>query len=411
MFLLLWTFLRGYVAVDVTGPAIERFLNMAAHKGIYIWDAKPITDGIRMHCSVKGFRMLRSCAKKTKCRLKISSRIGMPFIMHRYRRRKILMGGIAFFVLFLFAMSSFVWRIDIEGNERLESAAILDFVANYGLEVGSFKRNINHEQVTHALLSNFSDISWADVSTRGTRTTIIVSESIAQEPPIPWDIPCHIVASRDGLITGIVTARGTPKVRQNDIVRKGDILVSSEVTLESEHTGQTTIVFVHAYAEVWAKMYTPIRFSIPLSYTHKNFTGNIHLQYSIEWLIFRPGGINNILKGRNPFDNYGKMVSNVQIGADFNYPMPFIWTTATFREFIPETRHRTVDEAKAMAERIITERIIREFDFHADIVNKQIHFEEQDNQLVVSALITTNERIDTPAPVENPLETQATVEE
>ena len=406
MFRKLWTFLRGYVSVQVTGSAVERFLNMAAHKGIYIWDARPIPNGVQMCCTIKGFKMLRSCIKKTKCRLKISQRYGFPFIMHRYRKRKILMGGIAFFVLFLFVMSSFVWQIDIVGNERVESEKILEFAASHGLEVGVFKRLINHGEITHAILSNFSDISWADVSTQGTRTTIIISETIPPTAYIPWDIPCHIVASRDGLITDIVTARGTPKVRQNDVVQAGDILVSSAVTLESEHTGQVTVEYVHAYAEVWAKMYTPIRLTIPLTYTYRAYTGNTHSQFSVEWLILRPGNINNIFHSRIPFDNYGKMESHVQLGARVNYPLPFIWTTTTYKEFIPQTRHRTADEAKIMADRIITERIIREFDFEADILNKQIHFEEQEEQLVVSALITTNERIDKSVPVESSLESQ-----
>jgi len=404
MFLWLWTFFRGYVAINVTGSSVERFLNMAAHRGIYIWDIKPIPNGVQMHCSIKGFKMLRSCVKKTKCRIKISQRFGFPFVMHRYRKRKILMGGIAFFILFLFAMSSFVWQIDIEGNERIEKAEILDFVATHGLESGTFKHFINHSEITQALLLNFSDISWADVYTRGTRTTIIISETIPQVPTIPWDIPCHIIASRDGLITSIVTASGTPKVRQNDVVRAGDILVSSAVTLESEHTGQVTVEYVHAYAEVWAKMYTPIRLTIPLAFTYREYIGNIHRQFSIEWLILRPGSINNIFYSRIPFDNYGKIVSHTQLGANVNYPLPFIWTTTTYEEFIPQTRHRTVDEAKIMADRIITERIIREFDFQADIINKQIHFEQQDEQLVVSVLITTNERIDKSAPVQSSLD-------
>ena len=408
MFLKFWTFLRGYVSVEVTGSAVERFLNMAAHKGIYIWNAKPIPNGVQMCCSIKGFKMMRSCLKKTKCRLKISQRFGFPFIMHRYRKRKVLMGGMAFFVLFLFVMSSFIWQIDVVGNERVERDKILEFVASQGLETGVFKRFVNHGEITHAILSSFSDISWADVSTQGTRTTIIISETIAPTTYISWDIPCHVVASRDGLITNIVTARGTPKVQQNDVVRAGDILVSSAVTLESEHTGQVTVEYVHAYAEVWAKMYTPIRLTIPLTYTHRVYTGNIHRQFSVEWLVFRPGNINNIFYGRIPFDNYGKMISHVQLGTNVNYPLPFIWTTTTYNEFIPQTRQRTLDEAKIMADRIITERIIREFDFEADIINKQIHFEVQDNQLVVSALITTNERIDKSVPVESSLENPPT---
>jgi len=402
MFLWLWTFLKGYVAVEVRGTSVERFLNLVAHRGIYVWDVSPIEGAVRMHCSVKGFRMLKDCAKKTKCRLKIAQREGLPFVMHRYRKRKILMGGIAFFVLSLYIMSSFIWRIDVEGNERVPSREILEFSSSHGLSIGAFKPFVDHKELTRQLLFQFPDISWADVHTQGTRTNIIVSETIPDQPLIPRDIPCDIVASRDGLVTSIITAAGMPKVRQNDVVREGDILVSGALPVQSDHLGQSTTIFVHAYAEVWAKMYTPIQFSIPMSYTYKTYTGNKRSHHSLEWLIGGQGSI-NLFHGRIPFDNYDRIVSYTQPGASGDYPLPLIWTQVTYKEFIPETRHRTVEGAKALADRIITERIIREFDFHADIIDKQIQFIEKPDQLVVNALITTNERIDKAVPIENPL--------
>ena len=400
MFLWLWTFLRGYVAVEVAGSSVERFLNLAAHRGIYIWDVCQVKHGVRMHCSIKGFRMLRDCAKKTKCRLRIVQREGVPFVMHRYRRRKILVGGAAFFILFLYAMSSFIWHIDVRGNDRVSSEDILQFGYANGLRIGAFKHFVDHRALARQLLFEFSDIGWADVYTRGTRTTITVSEIIPEQPRISRDTPCHIVASRDGLITSIATSAGMPKVRQNDVVREGDILVSGTIPMESEHIGQSTTIFVHAYAEVWAKMYTPLQIAIPMSYTSKAFTGNERRHYSISLLAGWQNTI-NLFHGRIPFTNYDKIVSHTQPGASGDYPLPFIWTQTTYQEFVPETRHRTIEGAKAMAERIITERIIREFDFHADIIDKQIQFIEQPDQLVVIALITTNERIDKAVPIEH----------
>ena len=413
MFLWLWTFLKGYVTVEVSGTSVERFLNMAAHRGVYCWDVSENkingTSGIKMNCSISGFRMLRDCAKKTKCRLKVSRREGIPFIMHKYRRRKILMGGVLFFVLSLYIMSSFIWRIEIEGIERVPEEDILEFSRSAGLHIGAFKYFVDHEEITRNLLLNFPDIGWADVHTRGTRTKIIIAETIdvKTHPGVPRDIPCNIVAARDGLITSIVTAAGMPKVRQNDVVREGDILVSGVLPVESEHLGQSSILFVHAYAEVWAKMYTPIQFAIPMSYIHKNFTGNERRQHSISWLFSTPferSSINffhNILFGRISFESYDKIVSHVQPGATSDYPLPFIWTVVTYREFIPETHHRSIEGAKALADRIITERIIREFDFHADIIDKQVQFIERPDQLIVYALITTNERIDKAVPIES----------
>jgi hypothetical protein len=58
-----------------------------------------------------------------------------------------------------------------------------------------------------------------------------------------------------------------------------------------------------------------------------------------------------------------------------------------------------LEEAMELAERMVTGRIVREFEFEADIVDKKIEFSEGRGVLNVSALITTNERIDTVVPL------------
>lgn len=38
MFLALWNYICGYVIIYVTGFSVERMLNMAINKGVFIWD-------------------------------------------------------------------------------------------------------------------------------------------------------------------------------------------------------------------------------------------------------------------------------------------------------------------------------------------------------------------------------------
>ena len=46
----LLTFLRGSVTVDITGVSVERFLNLAAHRGVNIWNVSPVENGLRFPC-------------------------------------------------------------------------------------------------------------------------------------------------------------------------------------------------------------------------------------------------------------------------------------------------------------------------------------------------------------------------
>ena len=393
MFLWIWQNLRGYVTIEVTGFSIERFINMAAHKGIYLWDITYTPAGVYMNVSIKGFKLLRECGRKTRCKYRIRKKNGVPFILHKYRKRKILLGGLLFSITLIYLMSCFVWLIDIKGNERIKRQDLLTFCAREGLHIGAFKYKINNKQLKIDLMNNFHDISWLDIYIKGTRAVIQLTETIQTPQVIDKSAPCNIIASKDGLITSIVTGAGKPLVKQNDVVRKGDILVAGEFMAE----GDDGSIFkrVHAYSEVWAKMYNEITFEIPLTYDEKEYTGEFKKMYSIR--IF--DRVFDLFHTDAGYLNYDRSIKHNQLSFGEDYPLPVILLTYSYREFKPVTRTRTLDEAKELAEKMVNARIIKEFDFAADIIDKSIALQETRDKLLVKALITTNERIDKEAPM------------
>jgi hypothetical protein len=104
------------------------------------------------------------------------------------------------------------------------------------------------------------------------------------------------------------------------------------------------------------------------------------------------------------------MTTQHQPGAGGDYPLPFVWLTTHYAEFVLEPRTRTPNQARELAERQLTARILREFDLGIDITEKRITLEETEDALLVHALIITNERIDTQVPIGelqwNPLSSQ-----
>ncbi|MCL2356952.1 MAG: sporulation protein YqfD [Defluviitaleaceae bacterium] len=401
MMLDFWQFTKGYVRIEVTGFTVERFINMAAFRNIYLWDVRRVESGVQLNVSIRGFKMLRMCARKTKCKTKIVEKNGLPFLAHRYRRRKVFFGGVLFFFAGLIALSMFIWQIEIEGNDRISHDTILTFLENEGLYSGALKMRLNDDSIRDAILQNFDEIIWADVYTRGTRTQILISEALPVPEVFDRQTPVHVVASGEGLITGIATAAGAPMVRQNDVVREGDMLVSGILELDPENPG-STLVYVHADAEVWARRFHSLNFTVELTYETKIFTGRTTRQRTLDVLDFRinlPGGGNN-------FESYDRITTYNQVGARGNYPLPVILTTEHFSEFTPGSRTRTSDEARLLAESMVTSRIIREFDFGVDIVSRELQFSETDDILHVRALITTHERIDRQIPITVPTPAQ-----
>ena len=390
MFLWLWKVLRGYVTVEVRGAAVERFINMAVFKGIYLWDIERESGVCRMKVSIKGFRMLRECQHKTKSHIKIVGRAGFPFFVHKYRKRKFLLGGLIFFVLALTALSSFIWKVDISGNERVSRESIIAFLNTEGLGTGELRYGIDTKRISKDIVAHFPDVTWASVYIKGTRATIQIAETIPDKTIIDNSAPCDVVAAKDGLITGIVTAAGRPLAKEGDTVRKGDVIVSGKV-LADGNDGVVLEKNVHASAEVWAKTYYTITFDVPYNWEEKVYTGKTQKKH--EFLIFN-WKIGSFWAS-NSFTNYDIITDRTQVSFGEDYPLPAIMVTDTYKEFTMEKRTRTKEQAEVLADRLVTGRIIREFDIAADIVDKKLTFTDNGNGIGVSALITVNERIDT----------------
>jgi len=399
MLLNLWQFTKGYVRLQITGFSAERFLNMAAYRGVYLWDVERTPEGVHANVTIRGFKRLKGCARKTKCRTKIIGKNGLPFIVFRYRKRKLLVGGVAFFALMMFVLSSFIWHIDIVGGEGVSHAAIYTFLEEQGLSTGSFKPNIDARGLQRELLNHFDELSWADIHTRGTRTTVMIAEAIPRQPIVDRQTPAHVVASQDGLITGIATSSGAPLVRQNDVVRAGEMLVSGIIELGVD-TGMPSTVYVHAYAEVWARRYHSIEFAVPLAYAQKVYTGRTTTRRSLQ-LLFAGNRRIGIPRGI-PFESYERVTTRNQPGVGGDYPLPFILITDRYAEFTWVAHTRTIEEAAELADRMLTNRIMREFDFGIDIIDRHVELSEAPDALNITARITTHERIDQQVPIDHP---------
>ncbi|MBQ6554708.1 MAG: sporulation protein YqfD, partial [Firmicutes bacterium] len=102
MLLSLWKYVKGCVRISVRGFSRERFLNLLAANDIFAWDIVNRRSQIVLTLTVSGFKRIRPILKKTNCRFKIISRGGLPFIVHKYRRRTVFACGFAIFFLLVF---------------------------------------------------------------------------------------------------------------------------------------------------------------------------------------------------------------------------------------------------------------------------------------------------------------------
>ena len=67
------------MVVRVYGYAPERFLNLCSNNGILIWDIRNRGTCYEMKMSIRGFRNIRPYARKTKTKIMIREKHGLPF--------------------------------------------------------------------------------------------------------------------------------------------------------------------------------------------------------------------------------------------------------------------------------------------------------------------------------------------
>jgi similar to stage IV sporulation protein len=388
MFLKLFNFLRGFVTVEVTGFAIARFINLTAYKGVFIWNVRYNEGRTFFCCSIKGFKLLRPPAVKSGSKLKIVRKSGLPFILRRYRSRKAMLLGMLAFVGLMLYLTSFIWLVNVSGNDRLETGELLAKLHELGVAPGLFKRGLDPREIEEELMAAFPALSFSSLEIKGTMARLNVVETIHNKEFVDRSLPCDVIAAKDGIIAEIATEAGRPLVRPGDVVRAGDVLVSGELRAGTDDMGYQSY-YVHAVSKVTAKRFYEYVFDVPLTYIIKSFTGNVKRDYGI--MLFNQKIY--LENSASPFDNYDVRVDESRLNFGANYPLPVVYFKETFREFIPVTVARGVGEAEIMGQTIVNARLLRELPEGSEVVSAALSYTQNGDVLNVSAVVTVLEVI------------------
>ncbi|MBO5149056.1 MAG: sporulation protein YqfD [Anaerotignum sp.] len=388
MFLALWYSLRGYVRIRAKGFSAERFMNMAAFRGVYLWDISYEGAAVTMKADGGSMEILEACSQKTGCSMEILGWGGLPAFLRRFRRRQVWSAGVLCFAAGLYLLSSFIWTVEVEGNERLETEDLLSACEKMGLQPGAWKHGVDTEAVTKGLLMQFSDISWVSVGIKGTDVTIRLAETIEKAERIDRETPCDIIASADGVIVQITAERGTPMVQTGDVVKKGDVLISSELLIglegEEQHTEYTA-----AEGAVTARIWQKLTEELPLQYEETIYSGVEKENHSIvfsekELDIIHPDGAGK----------WEKAVLEEQPLALGDFRLPLSLKKEIWKEYEILEKTRTMEETKSILEENLRKKTENLLSPYGKIEDSKITFEEYADSVRGEAEITLLERID-----------------
>ncbi len=349
-------YLRGYVRVRLYGYAPERFLNLCSNRNILIWNLEYHKEQYEFCISIRGFKQLKPILKKTRTKLIILERTGLPFVMRRYRKRKLFFAGIILCCALLYIMSLFVWKIEINGNLHETDSNIIKFLEEKQVYHGLLKSKIDCEKIEEDLRAGYEDIIWASAKLDGTMLVIDIQENLAtnqqaEEKQSGDDTPSDLVADKEAKIYSILTRAGTPQVEKGDDVKQGDLLVEGKNPVLNDAGEVANYQYCVSDADILGITSYSYHDSFPLKYEDKVFTGRKSSTYGVRLLnnyFNLPHVLHKLEKYDTITDEY-----NLKIGDTFY--LPLLFTRETRREYQIETKLYTKKEAETLAQENLKE--------------------------------------------------------
>ena len=372
--------LFGYVRVRVSGEYPERFLNLCANNGIAVWNVKRRDEILLCSVFARDYKRIRRLRKRSRVRLRIRYRRGIPFVVHRYRYRKGIIVGALIFALFLGLMPKLVWSVEVCGNERVSTAKILSVANQIGIKNGAKISSLDTENMRLDFLIKMPELSWSAINIEGSRVTIDVRERLSPEL-VEDKSPCNLVATADGIITKVYVKKGSAAVKVGDAVRKGDV-----VALGTVEYGDLSTVLCHAMGEIYAETNRKITVTVPLTETKLIPTGKSETKRVFQ--LF--GGYLPLYLGSVKFDYTATAEEKSLRSGDGILPVSII--EAEFREVKKTTVKLSLADAKNRAK---TELKLLETEQlkGAKIKGKSITFAETEDAIILTADYVCEENI------------------
>lgn len=382
---ILLKYILGYVRITVEGYYIERFINICTTSKILIWNLKR-EKGVKLHLNIgiNDFFKAVKVAKKLKCRIKITKKRGIPFLINKYKKRKIFFITLIIIVILIGVSTNFVWNINIEVEDNLELQNIEQDIKEAGLEVGMLKKNVDTQEIINKIRLDRSDISWVGIELKGTNAIVKIVKATEAPEIIDEKDYSNIVAKKSGTITKIIAQNGTAQVKIGDEVEEGQILIQG--TMEGKYTGTR---YVHSLGEVEAIVKYSKTKRIYLKTVEKVTTGEKETKYRIKINNFQI----NFYKTISKFNFYDTIETEKKFKIFSNLYLPISIIKITNQELQEIQKEYTVEEATEIGTKELEQEIEQEIGDGKNILGKNAEVTENEEYIEVSVTYEVIENI------------------
>ena len=346
MYQKLLNFLRGNTLLAVECPMPERFFNLCGVHDIPFWDVKWQGEtAFTVRTTRWGYFRLKSVTGGLDVDMTVRREKGAPVILRRFRRRYVLLGAAAVFVLLFWWGNTYIWDIEVQGNDTIPTEQILRALEKQGVKVGTKALSIDQEDLRNHVLLELEDISWLAVNVSGCTAHVQVVER-HRPPPLLTDAEkCNVIAAKDGLVTKVEALDGRAEVMQGSTVTRGQILISGVV--DSTMTG---VRLLHGMGRVYARTWYELSTIVPLQVTQQGENRKSSARIAA---IFGKQRINFFPKGSVLGPDCDKITLYKPLTLPFGFRLPVTLAVERFSRYDMAGAERSAEEARREGEQTL----------------------------------------------------------
>ena len=350
-------FTDNKIVISITGINTLRFINLLKQNNIRLFNIKRMSDTTECVMFAKDFKKIKSFAKITGVRVRISKKNGPGFFIFNNRNRYFLVAGLIIFIIIILWSTKKIVKIEIHGNEYYASTEIYEFLT---------ENNIVH--------------------INGNTLIITVKENKTVKQEKEDETPCNLVATEDGVVVSIITRAGVPLVKAGDVVKREDVLVYSKIDynkIMGENYGYETVC---CDADILIRVNKEYKDIVNRKYEKRVYTGRIQKVKGIK--------INNlyltISKEKCKFKKYDTETTYSDDRYGFK-KLPVTYFYTTYREYELVESEYTDEELQNILEKKIDNYIEKLKENSIQTESKSVNIRLYSESAVAEGTITTVE--------------------
>lgn len=363
-------FTKGILSITIKGVYLDRLLNICLKNNISLWDISRINDyEITSKIHIGSFKKLCKLGSNTKCKVHITSKKGVPFIVKRFSVRPCLFAGIFLFLISLYFTNSFIWSINISGNETISNAEILENLNTLNVHIGSKSSKIDEYNIKNDMLLNIPNLSFIAINVYGNQLSVQIKERTIAPPIFNPNEAINIISDKNGLIEEINVKSGIAVKHPGETILAGEMIVSSIIPFETDGAR-----YEHALADIKARTWNEQTRVLPTNLQKKDYTGKKHTKYYISAFDNR---FNLYFSKKVPFKNYDKIHKYYKLNLNPSFTFPVYIASEEYIEYNLIDTPLDLNDAKTLmveyAKRDLQKSI------NGDIINFDYKIYEKDN--------------------------------